>query len=320
MRSEDEVLALLWADFRDDLSNRLLFVKVHCKGDLHGDMEDSLLWHFTRLSVFEAMMRGGQLWLSDLTKSNDEDEIRFALRRVGEVLSEIAPRWKNRDHARKVVRLANEVIADLDDCLALFGFCMSEERDLVHHWGAYAGGLQVRPDPKDPYVAIGFDASAMAWPPEFNPEISPVFLFNVVYGDKSARALCNYWALKARAALEVLDAKTTGLSRAGLTRLLKQGLLFSCALVKSEGWRGEEEFRLLYLPDFGATPLGLPRERPDGRGTYLPLAWDKNQSPIKAVMPHPLADSDMVERRVRSLPQWKSGRVLRSQLRPRSLS
>jgi hypothetical protein len=316
MQSENEVLARLWANFRGDLSERLNFVKVHIKGDLHGDMPDSLLWHFTRLSVFESIVRDRQIWLSNLTKSNDEDEIRFALRRVGDIVTEIAPNWKNRNHARKVAQLAKEVIAKLDST-ALFGFCMSEERDLVHHWGAYGGGLRVRPDPKDPYVAIGFDAGAMAFPLELTTESAPVFLLNVIYGDESARALCRYWALKARATLELLDARTTGLSSAGANQLLKQSLLFSCALVKGEGWRGEEEFRLIYLPDFDKTPLGPPRARPDGRGTHLPLAWDKDKSPVRAVMPHPLATFDDVERRVRTLQKWKSGRVLRSELRPR---
>ena len=320
MLSENEALAPLWAKFRDDLSERLKLVKVHFKGDLHGDMPDSLLWHFTRLSVFEAMVRGRQIWLSDLAKSNDEDEIRFALRRVGNVVTEISPHWKNQDHARKVTLLAKEVVADLHNSGALFGFCMSEERDLVHHWGAYGGGLQVRPDPKDPYVAIGFDAAAMAFPLELRTESPPAFLLNVIYGDEFARSLCNYWALKARATLELLDASKTRVSSAGATWLLKQSLLFSCALVKAEGWRGEEEFRLLYLPDFDESPLGSPRARPDGRSAYLPLAWDKDKSPIRAVMPHPLAAFDDVERRVRSLPRWRSGRILRSELQPRPLS
>lgn len=314
-----EVTSILWADFRDDLSEQLKFVRAHQKGDLHGDIPDSLLWHFTRLSVFDAMIRGRQIWLSDLTKSNDEDEIRFGLRRVVGVVEEASARWQNQNHAEVVKQVARDVIAELDDRHALYGFCVSEERDTVHHWGAYGGGLQVRPRADDPYVAIGFEAGALAFPLELTGECPPAFLFNVVCGDDPARSLCHYWAVKARKTLEVVDAGKTGLSRWNADRLLKQCLLLACALVKAEGWRGEHEFRLLYLPDFDERPLGAPRPRPDGRGSFVPLQWDEAKSPIATIMPHPLSNFDDVERRVRSLPGWASGRVLRSELRPRAL-
>jgi hypothetical protein len=134
-----------------------------------------------------------------------------------------------------------------------------------------------------------------------------------------AQDLCNYWAIKARKTLEVLDAGTTALTVPGAEQLLKRCLLFACALVKAEGWRVEEEFRLIYLPNFDDAPLGSPCRRPDGRGTYLPLTWDEDRCPIKAIMPHPLAAFDDVERRVLALRQWKSRPVLRSALRPRLL-
>ena len=320
MLSEEAVVSRLWADIRDDLSNRLKFVQVHYKGDRHGDIPDSYLWHFTRLSALESMVHGRQVWLSDLTKSNDADEIRFGLRRVLGVLEEVSPRWANQQHAKAVVQMAREVIADLDDRHALYGFCMSEERDTAHHWGAYGGGLQVRPAADDPYVAIAFDATAMAAPLEFiKDEHPPAFLLNVVFGDEPAQELCNYWAVKARKTFELLEATSTGLLRDGATHLLKRCLLFVCALVKAEGWRGEHEFRLLYLPDFDTEPLGAPRLRPDGRGAYVPLEWEEGRCPIAAVMPHPLAALDDVERRVRALAGGAQIRVLQSELKPRAL-
>jgi hypothetical protein len=74
---------------------------------------------------------------------------------------------------------------------------------------------------------------------------------------------------------------------------------------------------LIYLPNFDDVPLGSPCLRPAGRGTYLPLTWDEDRCPIKAIMPHSLAALDGVERRVLALPQWKSRPILQSALRPR---
>jgi hypothetical protein len=78
----------------------------------------------------------------------------------------------------------------------------------------------------------------------------PAFLFNVVFGAEPAQDLCNYWAIKARKMLEVLDAGTTALTVPGTEQLLKRCLLFACALVKAEGWRARR----------GGVPVDLPAE------------------------------------------------------------
>lgn len=317
---EAEVYAKLWIDFGDGLRKHIKYVKLHHKGDLFGD-DDNMLWHYTRLSSLHSIVINRQLWLSDLTNGNDEDEVRFGLRCVPSTVTEVSGRWSNRRHADLVARLADETIASVGNGLSVFGFCLSDVRDTMQHWAVYGGGLLDRPAADGPAVAVGFDAQALAYPLNLTEDCPPIYLFNVVTGTDAAEHLAQYWAIKARKALEVLDAPRVPLSQDRVHVLLKKMLVFVCALVKGEGWCDEHEFRLLYVPDdpFEDSPQeNAPR--PDGRGRYMPLRWDPERVPITKLIPHPLADFESVSVKVKSMPLRKPLEVIRSKIRPRAFT
>jgi hypothetical protein len=314
--NETDALSALWADYRDQLGTRLKLVKLHYKGDYFGD-DENLLWHFTRLSALRSMAHGREIWLSDLARSNDADEIRYGLRRVGPVVREASSGWANRDHAHLAVQLAEEAVSEIEADSSVFGFCVSDAPDTAHHWGAYGGGLQTQQTPDDPHVAIGFDAQAFAYPVTLSEDEPEVFLLNVVFGRDWADLLARYWARKAQRALQVLDEPRLPLSRDKVLALVRRMLLVSCALVKAEGWRSECEFRLLYLPDPSGDPK-LTAARPDGAGSYVPLVWSPDKLPVRKVMPHPLADMSAVSGEIAKTPGWEQVTVVSSELKPRA--
>ena len=313
----DELIDRLSDDFRDDFREQIKFVKLCHKVDLDGD-DDGLLWHFTRFTIFQKMLAGREIWLSDLAYSNDENEVVYGLTRVNSTLNEITRRWSNRRIAERVHELAKRVERRAKDQFHIYTFSLSTERDTVQHWNGYGGGLNVRPDPNDPYVAVGFDAKALFYPLQLSPEEPPIYMINTVSGDIAADSSARYWAIKTRKALEVLEARPELAAADRVYELFEHMLVLACSLVKNSGWEAENEYRLLYITnDYGDEHTWL-LERPDGRGHYVSLKWTAEQSPIRALVAHPLASGAFVETSLRASPGGSDVIVHQSELKPRS--
>jgi hypothetical protein len=314
--SEDDVIEQLYWDFTGDLRERLKYVKLCHKGDLDGDNDD-LLWHFTRLSALKNMLEGKQVRLTDLAYSNDRNEIVYGLSRVSAVVNELCPDWTNSLHAATERRIADSAVQRFKSTFHIFAFCLSNERDTVQHWNGYGGGLHNIPVSDDPYVAVGFDAQSLFYPIELSDEATNVYVINTVNGDDSADHLIQYWAIKARKMLELLYCGRVPLSKKRAFDTLERMLILVCALVKNEGWRDEHEYRLLYITDkFGEDEIELP-QRPCGFGRYVPVKWSPDRLPIRALIPHPLADAKRVEELLLALPGGQTITTIHSALRPR---
>lgn len=145
----------------------------------------------------------------------------------------------------------------------------------------------------------------------------PVYVFNTVSGDNSADALANYWGLKTRTALEILRGSRTLVNMDRMCDLFEHMLVLACSLVKNSGWKDENEYRLIYITKkFGDENLRLPK-RPDGNGRYVSLRWTKGRAPIRAIVPHPLADPAFVEKSLRRIAGDNEFVLQQSELRPR---
>jgi hypothetical protein len=315
--NEDEAIHKLCADFRGDFCERIKFVKLCCKGDLDGD-DDGRLWHFTRFSILQKILAHREIWLSDLAYSNDENEVVYGLSRAKTVIDEISKHWSNRKHAETVIRLVKRALRRFKNRFHIYALSLSTEHDTVQHWNGYGGGLRVSLNPDDPYVAIGFDAPALFYPLELSSEEEPpIYVINTVSGDDAADTLVQYWALKTRAALEILDNPRAPLAADRINDLFEHMLVLACSLVKNTGWKDENEYRLLYITEsFGDEQALLPR-RPDGQGRYVPLRWEEDRSPIRAVIPHPLAKAAFVKESLRASKVGKKILIRRSELKPR---
>jgi hypothetical protein len=320
MTEIDEV-ERLWDRFIGNMNEHPLHFPPLEKDHVFGD-DDGRLWHFTRLSVLKRMLEGRQIWLTDLALCNDADEIRYGLRRVTQFVKDIHT-WCDPGLARKVQRLAKEAAKRFGDEFHVFAFCLSEERDTRQHWEAYGGGLQNTPSPDDPYVSIGFDGKALAYPLELSSLHPPIDLFSVATVTDHMDRLAGYWAFNAKQNLEHLERKngkgTRRPSSMNLVRdALARALAFTCALMKDPGWQSELEYRLLYLnpTTFGEKDKNT-LSRPGGLGNYVPLIWEADNLPIQAVVVHPLGETRSVKRQLRRLRAGKDIEVIPSRLKPR---
>lgn len=286
--SPEEVVERLFNSYVDGFCESLKIIQALSKGDQWIYNDDDLLWHFTRFSVFKEMLRGRQIWLSDLALCNDADEITFGSSRALAVVNDISSKWDNSDHAAIVRKIAKSAVRSWKSGYHVYAFCFSDRKDAVQHWNEYGGGLRQAPSDDDPYIAVAFDGQALFHPIEITADYIPVDVFTILLGDDNADRLLWYWTKKTRAALEQLTGQRI-LSKKRLYDICERTLLVSCSLVKDEGWQDEHEFRMLYLtPEFGEEPTEAC-VKPDGRSKYIPFIWQAGKSPIRRVMSHPLA-------------------------------
>lgn len=105
-----------------------------------------LLYHYCSNDTFLKIIEKPEIWLSELTQSNDSMEGKWA----GEVLLEAWNRLGYApDIASKIAR-SSDLGADLFGDL---GFCMSRKDDVLSQWRGYAANGEG--------VAIGFDEKAL---------------------------------------------------------------------------------------------------------------------------------------------------------------
>ena len=131
----------------------------------------SLLYHYCSLDAFCQITRRSTIRFSDITKSNDSDEIKF--------MFDIYVRYL--ENRYRDVRLPdrdslNEEIRKTLDSIKIYCFCLSKSEDDLSQWRGYAPGGG---------VSIGFDPDMLA---EYAESISvpdeQVRLEKVEYMDK----------------------------------------------------------------------------------------------------------------------------------------
>lgn len=111
-----------------------------------------ILYYYCKFSTFQSMLHTKTLWLTDLTKSNDAEEVNRA---YCDLWGRIKRNLEKTDLSKEVLSSQIEM---LDSTFAIqsytdvpFGCCFCAENDLVQQWNEYGdhgGG-----------VAVGFDLS-----------------------------------------------------------------------------------------------------------------------------------------------------------------
>lgn len=105
-----------------------------------------LLYHYCSNDTFLSILRNSELWLSELTLSNDSMEGAW----VWEVFKEAS---RDRDLSPTALDDFSEKIRSLLDVSSAFGFCLSAKGDLLSQWRGYADN--------GAGIAIGFDRKCL---------------------------------------------------------------------------------------------------------------------------------------------------------------
>lgn len=195
-------------------------------------MTDNILYHYCSLDSFCQITKKGTLRFSDITKSNDSDEIKFMfdiyVRYLEDKYRDIA--WPSKDKL-------NEEIKKTLERKKIYCFCLSKSEDDLSQWRGYApnGG-----------IAIGFDGDMLK---KYSKTISvqgeTVKLEKVEYMDKG-----NPSERYSHFEKPNYDHETPVKNIAEVLKISPQ--------YKNIGFKAENEYRLYfpnYLPPFGTLPL-----------------------------------------------------------------
>jgi hypothetical protein len=260
----------------------------------------SVLYHFTRQAGFLGIVRDGRLWASQIHYLNDSEEFMHAWR----LLDERIPK----DGAGEGLRSLLSVDRSLKHHVCVVSF--SARDDDLSQWRGYGGF-------GDAY-SIGFDTAALI-------EIANAFggyLIQCVY-DRTTQLKHIDEILDRRFYNEFLPfhEKVGGNLRANMTDALAiidsfmDEFFVLAPTLKSDAFKSEEEFRLVFPPPH----KGLDLQFRAGRNflvPYIELKWDviKHKYPIADVVIGPGDHADLALSAARAVVHQRSWYL--TQVRP----
>jgi hypothetical protein len=205
------------------------------------------LCHYTTLDGALGIIQGGDLWLSHLRFSNDDEEFLYGLRLVCEELAAVAiAAAADTERVARIHAVQALIEKQLEQPIYICCFC--EHDNLLSQWRGYAdngGG-----------VSIEFDAEGFR---QYSGEDSPfglTRLWRVVYKDASQRNVVRkaldypYWPSHAQP---------------DRVRYIADTLSFFLPTFKNADFIDEKERRLIFTPD----PVNPPKPRFRVRGGML---------------------------------------------------
>lgn len=131
--------------------------------------DNTLRYHYCSVSTFYNMIKNQSIWLSDVSKSNDSQELKWFLTEAEVVLHKI---WDSLILERKqagytddpveIQNLYSSIVQALHtESVKCWAFCLSEKRDDLGQWRGYADdgkGLSVGFN-QVPFHALGVEAA-----------------------------------------------------------------------------------------------------------------------------------------------------------------
>jgi len=106
------------------------------------------LYHYCSTATFHSIITSRSIWLSSLNQSNDKNE--------GRMISEAVSRLAEKDNlSTEITENLLTAVANLESLFTGFGFCLSQDGDLLSQWRGYAE------DGKG--VSIGFNRAYLDW-------------------------------------------------------------------------------------------------------------------------------------------------------------
>lgn len=221
------------------------------------------VYHYCSLATFLNILNNKSIWLSDISKSNDKQELSWLKNRYESFLHN---QWINYAKAKKEINdlqsvdfksfdrthLSSKVLLKSNIKIS-YVFCMSECRDDLGQWRGYAD------DGKG--IAIGFNTKEFYKMLNIYRSEKDDFNFNfckVDYGEKSADNLFSRFS-------NAIDLNTNKSSKEVLSQLETACILTMelAPSIKNNGFKQEKEWRLIRNIDtrdiLNGNPELLPR-------------------------------------------------------------
>ena len=218
------------------------------------------LYHYCSVQTFFNIIKNRSIWLSDVSKTNDSQELRWIL---GELRIFMMEQWlvyvNNAQAVGKTVDFErfNETYKIIDNFLRLeikknWVFCLSERKDDLGQWRGYAD------DGKG--VALGFRANNFYVMDSLALKADDSFDFcfrKIEYGRKKLKAYFD-------SLLENVDLSSDRSSDGVIADLLRcvDVTLDVAGWYKNDGFREEKEWRLIYKQVFQRLLQGNLPETP----------------------------------------------------------
>ena len=236
-----------------------------------------VLYHYCSVPTFYSIIKNKSIWLSDISKSNDSEELHWYLKTFKEIIDSVWAKYLkerrkngNRDDANIIKKLRDEIMTDAEcERAKSWAFCLSGKRDDLGQWRGYAdngSGIAIG------FFSVPFTAAKQAWQdikkPIYSSITNPRF-GRVVYGknelENSFRDTPEF--LK-KNLLEWEPPYAAFRIRDIIPELYKIAPFF-----KNEGFREENEWRIIYSVDMdsllsAAQPVDEPPLDPDFPGFY----------------------------------------------------
>ena len=210
-----------------------------------GETTPDVLYHYCSLDTFCNIMKNHSIWLSDVTKSNDSNELVWATWQcetaVIKKFLEYSDRMKaNGDFINTRFRDFNKITdqfqsMDTSKSIKSWVFCLSEKGDNLGQWRGYADDGHG--------VSVGFNKNyfmSKIVPKEFQLDCMYYFFDKIQYGDFDASELLNP---------DDIEILKTSCNYEDLENCFKKMMAYSIILTplyKSAAFEEEAEWRAVF--------------------------------------------------------------------------
>lgn len=263
---------------------------------MNNQTKPNTLYHYCPTGSFYSIVGNRQIWLTSLLQSNDYMEGRLA----SHLISKLA---QDSDSDSNLSKIIHSTIQATEESYKGFGFCLSEEPDLLSQWRGYANDATG--------VAIGFSTEYLNWLEEINRGKSPnITLRQVIYDKVIHNSLaeqayklakqfeCDFLKIPHPSDESLLNHIQYVCAVAGKSAPLTFHQIFNdLFLLKSEAFREEREWRLISsrfdnttshcsfrLRDNTITPHLIVELVELGRSPIIEIVLGpKHQTPVKIV-------------------------------------
>jgi hypothetical protein len=235
------------------------------------------LWYYTSAATFARIIDTATVWSTQISCLNDHTEFRHAVQLVREAIEPFAE-LPHDDDTRWIAAYVHEQLGfDAATFSFFYVFCLSEEKDHLSQWRAYADG--------ENGVSIGFRGE-LARP----DTVHPALLMPVTYVEDTKTGLAADIAKWTIQFFKRGLARRPGAERekwaASFLPEWQNYVIYFAPILKDSAFKDEHEWRLILSLSEEDRPKLQIQQRRSLISTHLPLSFG-DKLPIKRVVVGP---------------------------------